>query len=157
VKKILASAVGGAAALTVIFGSGPAVADNEWKGRTYEQVQGYTNGRAVIASRTGSYLPTEQCIVTGNRRATYGTGQTKILVDLNCNDSYAGVSGHPGNSVVTEEGKRAQKVLGFIKAWNKGSTGGCTKDASSTKWCLTMCEKYGGCSEETLQALAGDA
>ncbi len=160
VKKMLAGAVSGAAALVVIVGAGPAGADNEWKGRTYAQVQEYTNGRAVIASRTGSYLPTERCIVTGNRQSTFGTGVTKILVDLNCNDATA-LNGHPGKSVATPEGKKAVAQLrtaselteNYAAAVKEGTTPVCLKGENQNYYCSRICKESGACSKELLGVL----
>jgi hypothetical protein len=158
VKKTLAGAVGGAAALAVIFGAGSAGADNEYEGRTYAQVQGYTNNRAVIASRTGSYLPTEECIVTGNRRAkildSSGNATTKILVDLNCNDTMT--AGHPGYSVATDQGKKSQQLkqtaAKVSKAYEPAVAAGkdswwCTDNFER---CQQICEQAGTCSQELL-------
>ncbi len=159
-KKILAGAVGSAAALAVIFGAGSATADNEYKGLTYAKVQERTNNRAVIASRVGSYLPTEECIVTGNRRATYGTGSTKILVDLNCNDATA-LNGHPGKSVATPEGKKALAQLrtarelteNYAAAVKEGTTPVCLKGENQNYYCSRICKQTGACSKELLGVL----
>ncbi len=159
-KKILAGAVGGAAALTVIFGAGPAVADNEYKGLTYAKVQERTGNRAVISSRTGSYLPTEECIVTGNRRASYldssGNSSRKILVDLNCNDSMN--MGHPGYSVATDQGKKAQQLkqsatnisTNYAKAIESGKPPACE---ARFERCQQICQQAGTCSDELLEYL----
>ncbi len=153
-KKILAGAVSGAAALTVIFGAGPATADNEYKGLTYAKVQETTGNRAVISSRVGSYLPTEECIVTGNRRATYGTGSAKILVDLNCNDKTA-ANGHPGTSAAKLD-KQLVKRLGqakqisgdFAQATADGKPSYCAKGEDETAACIRICRDAGTCSAE---------
>lgn len=165
-KKILAGAVGGAAALAVIFGAGPAVADNEYQGRTYAQVQEWTKNRAVIASRTGSYLPTEECIVTGNRRAkildSSGNATTKILVDLNCNDTMT--AGHPGYSVATEQGQKAQKLKDTAasisssyarreKLAENGQQPYCMLGEKEAQYCISVCEKSGTCSQDLLEYL----
>lgn len=159
-KKILAGALGGAAALAVIFGAGPAVADNEYEGLTYAKVQERTNGRAVISSRVGSYLPTEQCIVTGNRRASYldssGNSSRKILVDLNCNDSMN--MGHPGYSVATEQGQKAQQLKqsatnisnNYEKATEAGKPPICE---ARFERCQQICQQAGTCSDELLEYL----
>lgn len=159
-KRLLVGVVGGVAALSVIFGAGPASADNEYKGQTYEQVMKSTGNRAVIASRSGSYLPTEQCRVTGNRRATYGNGETKLLVDLNCNDASA-LNGHPGNSVVTDAGKRALKWRGYARDFSAnyaasieaGKTPRCLANEDEMKGCLRLCKETGECSAELEEAL----
>ncbi len=159
-KKILAGAVSGAAALAVIFGAGSAGADNEYKGRTFAQVQEATGGRAVISSRTGSYLPTDECIVTGNRRATYGDSSgnrnTKILVDLNCNDTMT--AGHPGYSAASEQGKKAQQLKqtaanisnNYARATKAGEDPWC---AERIERCQQICQQAGTCSQEVLDYL----
>ena len=153
-KKILAGALGGAAALSVIFGAGSAGADNEYKGKTFAQLQNDYGGSAVIASRVGSYLPTEQCIVTGNRRATYGTGSAKILVDLNCNDPMT--AGHGGYSASTEQGKKAALYKGFSENWSKdylakvekGEEPYCASREDRTANCRAVCKFTGTCAPE---------
>ena len=155
-KKILAGAVSGAAALAVIFGAGPAVADNEYKGLTYAKVQERTGNRAVISSRVGSYLPTEECIVTGNRRATYGTGGAKILVDLNCNDTMT--AGHPGYSVATDQGKKAQQLKETGVNLSKNYTSALKADRAPQcekfyQRCQQICQQAGTCSQELLDYL----
>jgi hypothetical protein len=166
VKKILAGAVSVAAALAVIFGAGPASADNEYKGLTFAQVQERTSNRAVISSRTGSYLPTEECIVTGNRRASFldssGNGNAKILVDLNCNDISAAY-GHPGNSVTTPQGQKIQQRResaaklseNYAKALASGneSDAYCAKSAEIAANCVRVCEEARNCSAELLDYL----
>jgi hypothetical protein len=158
VKKILAGAVGGAAALAVIFGAGPAGADNEYEGRTFAQLQNDYGNRAVIASRTGSFLPTEQCIVTGNRRAkildSSGNVSTKILVDLNCNDPMT--AGHGGYSAATEQGKKAALYKGFSENWSKdflakvekGEEPYCASREDRTANCRAVCKFTGTCAPE---------
>ncbi len=165
-KKILAGAVSGAAALAVIFGAGPASADNEYKGLTFAQVQERTGGRAVISSRTGSYLPTEECVVTGNRRATYGDSSgnrnSKILVDLNCNDTMT--AGHPGYSVASEQGKKAKQLkdqadslsAGFARRQELAEAGRvtyCERGDAEADACRQLCLRAGTCSQELLQYL----
>ena len=155
-KKILAGAVSGAAAIAVIFGAGPAVADNEYKGLTYAKVQERTGNRAVISSRVGSYLPTEECIVTGNRRATYGTGGSKILVDLNCNDTMT--AGHPGYSAASEQGKKAQQLKNTGVNLSKNYENALKADRAPRceeiyQRCQQICQQAGTCSQELLEYL----
>jgi hypothetical protein len=160
VKKILAGAVGGAAALAVIFGAGPAVADNEYKGLTYAKVQERTGNRAVISSRTGSYLPTEECIVTGNRRASFldssGNGNAKILVDLNCNDTMT--AGHPGYSLATEQGQKAEQLKATGLNLSKNYENALKADKAPRcegiyERCQQICQQAGTCSDELLEYL----
>jgi len=116
VKKSLARGVGvlgSAAALVAVFGSGSAAAVNEYAGQTYEDAASSISdwGTPVIASRVGSYLPTEQCMVTGSRDPSFldSSGNHRwgtVLLDLNCNDSVAS-AGKPGYSAASPEGRTA--------------------------------------------------
>lgn len=169
VKKSLASGFGAATALVIAFGSGLASADNEFVGKTYgkaaEQIQSW-GATAVISSREGSYLPTEECVIVRSRKANFldssgnSQGGTKFLLDLNCNDSSA-LRGHPGNSVATPEGKKIQMMMEDAKAYSDnyeraiaaGKTPVCLKNDNSVQYCVTVCTKTGACSEELAQAL----
>ena len=155
-KKSLASGVGVAAALVVVVGSGLAGATNDYVGQTYEQASSSINGwggTPVIATREGSFLPTEQCIVTGSRSSTHGT-----LLDLDCNDTYAGKTGHPGGSAVTPSGQAALKVRQTAKSLNEdfatataqGSKSYCEENAQN---CADFCQGDGAglCSPELMQ------
>jgi hypothetical protein len=163
VKKIVAGAVGGAAALTVIFGAGPATADDEFKGQTYEKaLEGVKNygGTAVIAGRVGNYLPTDQCVVVRSRTARFldssGSRQSKQLLYLNCNDPQS--AGHPGYSVTTPEGKKAQKARqtaatindDYVKASAADKQSWCEQNAEQ---CGNFCKRTGLCSEEVNEFL----
>ena len=102
-KKTLVSGVGCAAVLAALFGSGSAAAINEYAGLTYEEAASSISdwGTPVIASRVGSYLPTEQCMVTGSR-----LGNGTVLLDLYCNDRFAS-AGRSGYSAASPEGSAA--------------------------------------------------
>ncbi len=160
-KKLLAGGVSGAAALALIFGAGPASADNELKGLTFAEAQERAGGNAVVASRTGSYLPTEECIVTGNRRASFGNGNSKVLVDLNCNDTMT--AGHPGYSVTTEQGKKAEQMRGWGRQYTQnyeaaieaGEVPFCAANEFNVNKCLDICKRAGTCSQELIDYLRG--
>ncbi len=149
-NKILAGAVGGAAALTVIFGAGVASAVNEYVGLTYEQAKERARGGAVIASRVGNYLPTEKCVVTGSRNAVTSAGRS-VLLTLNCNDPMT--AGHGGYSAATETGKMAQILRkqgasisdDFSKATAAGKVPFCAENAER---CVRICERSRACSGE---------
>ena len=158
-KKMLASLIGSLAFLAAIFGAAPANAINEYVGQTYEKASSNINqyGKAVIASRVGSYLPTEKCIVTGSRRGNFldssGNNQgSTVLLDLNCNDTSA-MGGHPGNSVMTPTGKRDQQQResakdisdNYAEATAAGQKSWCEENADQ---CYNFCEKTGYCSGE---------
>ncbi len=156
-KRFIAGGISGAAALMVTFGTGSANAINEYAGMTYEkavaQIQSY-GGTAVIATREGSYLPTEKCIVSSSR-----SQGGKALLNLDCNDTSA-LNGHPGNSVVTPEGKKALQIRQTAKSLNEdyaaaaaaGQESYCEKNAEN---CIGFCEGQGVglCSQELMEAL----
>lgn len=109
-------AVGGSAlALFAVFGSGSAAAVNEYKGMTYADAANSianSGGTAVIATKEGSFLPTNQCIVVGSRTGNFlntsGTNPGgKTMLDLNCNYMFA-LPGVPGNSLASPEGREAR-------------------------------------------------
>ena len=156
-KKFIAGGIGGAVALMVMVGTGSAYANNEYSGLTYAdavaQIQGY-GGTAVISTREGSYLPTEKCIVVGNRQQN-----GKMLLNINCNDTSA-LNGHPGNSVATPAGKKALQIRDTAKSLNddyaaasaEGKESYCEQNAAN---CASFCEGQGVglCSEELMEAL----
>ena len=148
------------AALVTLLGSGVSSADNEYVGKTYEQVMKATNNRAVIASRVGEYLPTEECIVTSNRRASFldssGNNSAKILVNLNCNDRYSvGGDGndHPGLSAASPAAKEALKLIkqagnisrNYANSIAAGKEPAC---AEYFKSCVRICTETKKCSDE---------
>ena len=109
------AAVGVAAASFAVFGSGTAAAINEYAGQTYAdaaQAVSDAGQTPVIATRVGSFLPTDQCTVTGSRSANFldssGTNAGgRVLLYLNCNNSFA-AAGVPGNSIGSPEGRQAR-------------------------------------------------
>ncbi|MBB3601839.1 hypothetical protein FHT40_001472 [Mycolicibacterium sp. BK556] len=117
-KKQLAvgiGAVGAAAASFAMFGTGVASATNEYAGQTYAdaaQAISDSGQSATIATRVGSFLPTDQCMVTGSRSANFldssGTNPGgRVLLYLNCNNTFA-TAGVPGNSIGSPEGRAAR-------------------------------------------------
>ena len=108
-------AVGAAAAAAALFGSGVASATNEYAGQTYadaSQAISDAGQSATIATRVGSFLPTDQCMVTGSRSANFldssGTNAGgRVLLYLNCNNTFA-TAGVPGNSIGSPEGRAAR-------------------------------------------------
>jgi hypothetical protein len=162
VKKYLAGGISGAVGLIVMLNAGTAYAVNEYNGMTYakaaETISNY-GGTAVIATREGSYLPTEKCIVVGSRKQSSTTGGGKVLLDLNCNDTSA-LNGHPGNSVATPEGKKALQARETAKSLNDDYA--AAQAAGKQSYCDThqancagFCQNAGAglCSPELMQAL----
>lgn len=166
-RRSLAGGVVVAAAITVAFGSGSASATNEYAGQTYDkasQAISSAGQTAVIATKEGSYLPLDQCEVVGSRTASFlnSSGQKqggKVLLDLNCNDTSA-LNGHPGNSVVTAEGKKVQQIQttakqinqNFAEATAAGQKSWCEDNSSD---CSQFCNNAGKglCSDEVMQLL----
>ncbi|WP_396927617.1 hypothetical protein [Mycolicibacterium sp.] len=108
-------AAGAAAASVAVFGTGVASAINEYAGQTYadaSQAISDAGQSATIATRVGSFLPTDQCMVTGSRSADFldssGTNPgNRVLLYLNCNNTFA-TAGVPGNSMGSPEGRAAR-------------------------------------------------
>lgn len=152
VKKTLGrvlGVIGGSAVLVGAFGSGSAVAVNEYVGKTYEGVVNEisTWGTAVIRTREGSYLPTEKCMVIGSK-----ISGKNVILDLNCNDVSA-LNGHPGYSVATPQGQKAKALHDWANQINKdfaaataaGTESWCAQKPES---CQKACERAGNCSVE---------
>ncbi len=161
-KRFVAGGIGGAVAVVVMLNASPAYAINEYNGLTYakavESIQGW-GGTPVIATREGSYLPTDQCIVVGSRKQSSVSGGGKIMLDLNCNDASA-LNGHPGNSVATPEGKKVLQARQTAKSLNEdyaaasanGQESYCEQNAAN---CIGFCQGVGDglCSPELMEAL----
>lgn len=163
-RKSLASGVGVAAAVVAIAGSGSANAVNEYVGLTYAKAAESINqwGKAIIATREGSYLPTDQCMVVGSRRANFldSSGRNQggaVLLDINCNDKSA-AGGHPGNSAASPEGKKAVALRKSVEYINKdfadsaaeGKASWCEEHVTGCKY---NCEQDGTCSAEVKEFL----
>ena len=143
------------------LGLGDASANNEYVGQTYASASGSitsNGGTATIATVVGEQLSTDDCIVTGSKKASSldSSGRSRgyeILLDLNCNQTLA-AAGKPGNSAASVKGAEAMKVMGWIESWNQGSVDSCMKSADAANWCLSQCDKYGTCSADTQQAFS---
>ena len=111
-----AGIIGAAVALAAAFGTGLAVASNEYVGQTYNDAANAiaSNGQTpVIASRFGTYLPTGACIVASSSTSSSldfsGARSGKVNLHLNCNYLFAlGAAGVPGNSVGGVAGRTAR-------------------------------------------------
>lgn len=170
-KRRLVSGISTAAALMAMFGPGLAGANNELNGMTYAKAQEKVSsfGNIIsIATKTGSYLAMDDCMVVGTRKADFldSSGRkpsnTTWLVDLNCNDLSA-LNGHPGNSAASPEGKKVQVAVrqsytiskDYAKATAAGTTPVCFRDdgGGSTRWCVQVCTTSKSCSPELNAAL----
>lgn len=120
VKKSAArgiAALGGAtvfAVLAGLVGTASAGAINEYEGQTYADAANairQSGGSVKVGGKVGSFLPTDKCIVTGSRNASFldSSGNNPggvVLLDLNCNYMFA-LPGVPGNSHASPEGRSA--------------------------------------------------
>lgn len=111
-----AGIIGAAVALTAAFGTGLAVASNEYVGQTYNDAANAiaSNGQTpVIASRFGTFLPTGSCIVSSSSTSSSldfsGARSGKVNLHLNCNYLFA-LPNIPGNSVGGETGRTARSA-----------------------------------------------
>jgi hypothetical protein len=161
VKRSVVAGLGSlvsALVLMPILGTGVACGDSQYSGQTFAKASDAVTsngGTPVISTVVGSQLATEDCMVTNAHKSITLDSSGKSahngtwLFDLNCNQVVA-EPGKPGNSAATADGANAKAIESQIKSWN-------SKPASCTnaKWCLAMCEKYGGCSAETEQYLSG--
>ena len=111
-----AGIIGAAVALAAAFGTGLAVASNEYVGQTYNDAANAiaSNGQTpVIATRFGTFLPTGACIVASSSTSSSldfsGAPTGKVNLHLNCNYLFA-VPGVPGNSVGGVAGRTARSA-----------------------------------------------
>lgn len=143
--------VAGVALATLGFGSNVASADDILAGSTYaeavERVSGW-GGTAVIATVSGSGLPTDSCKVVSSRESMFADSSGdrrsgEFLVNLDCNRGVAS-PGHPGNSAMSPEGREAKKdeKNALYVADNPAI---CDKDADHETWCTKLCDRTGLC------------
>jgi len=121
VKKLIVlggGAIVAASASLALFGTGVAAAAPDVIGQTYADAleaideEGST---AVVATRVGSKLPQDECIVTNAWDAPFGRfvngelgyADDEVMLSLNCNGGYASPSG-PGASLGSEAGREAK-------------------------------------------------
>ncbi len=122
----IALALAGIAAVTAVWSAGVAGAD-PYSGQTYgdaSQAIASSGRTAIVASRTGTALPQDECIVTRSQNAPFA--QNSVLLFLNCNATLAG-PGVSGNSAASPEGQEAiREQKGYI--WKS-----TTEDGA--QWC----------------------
>jgi len=100
VKKSMVLAAGSAvaaSALTALFGTGVAAAD-DYAGQTYADASsaaGDAGQTVIVASRVGDKVSQDDCIVTSSQSAPFLHGDDfahvsdTVLFNLNCNAGYA--------------------------------------------------------------------
>jgi hypothetical protein len=141
--------VSGVTVVVAAFGSGVASAD-PFVGITYSEAAAKAadaDGKATVATVSGSQLATDDCVVVGWRRGNFldasGNHHPKeYLMDLNCNSRLAS-PGHPGNSLASPTG-RAEKHDEVIaaKIAKDPALPWCDEHAQR---CQQVCENTGLC------------
>ena len=142
----------GVAVSVAAFGSGVASAD-PLNGKTYSDavatIQGWgKSATAVISTVSGSQVDTNDCIVTSWHKSIFRdasgvqrSGQYSL--NLDCNQHLAS-PGHPGNSAVSPEGRKAKEDNANAEYVAKNPSI-CDKDKNTVKWCTDLCNKTGLC------------
>jgi hypothetical protein len=118
VKKSIVLSAGtavAASALTALFGTGVAAAD-DYAGQTYSDASSAASDAGlsvVVASRVGDKLSQDECLVTRSQTAPFASANDGAHVDsqvqfyLNCNGGYATAT-NPGASLASPEGREAK-------------------------------------------------
>ncbi|MCI4675400.1 hypothetical protein [Candidatus Mycolicibacterium alkanivorans] len=127
-KRVTAvAAVTGVSAALALWSAAIAAAD-PYAGMTYADAARAIGGggmTAVVASRSGSGLPQDQCIVARSQNSPLHD-KPKVLLYLNCNAAVAG-AGVAGNSAGSPEGQAAiEQQKGY--EWKSTSEAGA-------QWC----------------------
>lgn len=154
--KLIARAVGivfGVALAVAAFGSGVASADR-FAGKTYAEAAAKIaewKGTAVIATVSGSQLDTDDCIVTSSSKSSFRgpSGESRKgewLLNLDCNRPLAS-PGHPGNSLMTPEGRQEREDEASASRIAKDPTW-CEKSDKNGAYCERLCKKTGLCDFE---------
>lgn len=151
-KSVLyvAGIVGSALMVLLMHGPSAALAD-AFTGKTYADAASTIadwNGTPVVATVSGSQLPTDECIVVSWSKSifrdTSGSSRSgEYLLNLNCNRTLAS-PGHPGGSLMTPEGRQEKKdeVTAGKIAKNPAI---CESTDTAPQWCERICNKTGLC------------
>ena len=129
-KSIVLSAgsVVAASALTALFGTGVAAAD-DYAGQTYADASSAASSAGatvIVASRVGDKAAQDDCIVTSSQAAPFIHGDDfahvsdMVQFNLNCNAGYATV-GTPGPSLASPEGREAKAAADQAAAEEEAS------------------------------------
>ncbi len=109
--------ISAAATAAVLFGAGVAAAAPDVVGETYADAASAISddgGTVVVATRVGSKLPQDECIVTNVRdqSALRYNGEdvyadNEVMLTLNCDGGYATAT-NPGASLASPAGRKAK-------------------------------------------------
>jgi hypothetical protein len=136
--------VGAASALTA-FGTGVASADDALAGLTYAKAKKALDGSGltpVVATRVGSFLADDDCVITRSQLRAVKGKTTAILLYLNCNATVA-TSGDPGNSAASPEG-RAQKQAQAVADSINANPDACKVSEKAAADCKAFCDAHAG-------------
>ena len=126
------------------FGTGVASAD-ALAGMTYAAASKALGGSGltpIIATRVGSFLADDDCIVTRSQLRAVKGKPTAILLFLNCNATVA-TNGSPGNSAASPEGK-AQKDAQTVADSLNANPAACTASEKAAADCKAFCDAHAG-------------
>jgi hypothetical protein len=117
VKKLIVFGSGalGALALSTVFGTGVAAAD-DYAGQKYSDASSAASDAGqtvVVAARVGDKVSQDDCVVTRSQTAPFASANdgahvaSTVQFYLNCNGGYA-TAGMPGPSLGSPEGRSAK-------------------------------------------------
>jgi hypothetical protein len=117
VKKLIVFGSGalGALALSTVFGTGVASAD-DYAGKKYSDASSAASDAGqtvVVAARVGDKVSQDDCVVTRSQTAPFASANdgahvaSTVQFYLNCNGGYA-TAGMPGPSLGSPEGRSAK-------------------------------------------------
>jgi hypothetical protein len=117
VKKLIVFGSGalGALALSTVFGTGVASAD-DYAGQKYSDASSAASDAGqtvVVAARVGDKVSQDDCVVTRSQTAPFASANdgahvaSTVQFYLNCNGGYA-TAGMPGPSLGSPEGRSAK-------------------------------------------------
>ncbi|MBJ7339106.1 hypothetical protein [Mycolicibacterium sp.] len=146
-KRFIAGVLGVIGAVSVVttpFGAGVAHAD-ALAGMTYAAASKALDGSGltpVVATRVGSFLPQDECVVTRSQLRAVKGKPTAILLFLNCNATVA-TDGSPGNSAASPQGK-AEKDAQAVADTLNANPEACTASEKAAADCKAFCDAHAG-------------
>jgi hypothetical protein len=130
--------------LISVFGSGVAVADDAFAGKTYGEAEKALKGSGItplIVTRAGDILDDEQCMVIRSQLRQMND-KPVLQVYLNCNANVA-AKGKPGNSAASPQGKAALNVQATADYINANPEA-CASSEKAAADCKAFCDANEG-------------
>lgn len=142
------------AVMIVGFEPGLASAYDPITGRKYSEAAAWISkrGTPVVATVSGSQLALDDCIVISWNKGGYLNSRGKrnrereYYLHLNCNNAVA-TPGHPGNSLMTPEGKKRKAQLDRAQQINDKPER-CKRSQAAYESCVRFCNSTGLCKVE---------